>query len=314
MNLHIEILDWQDISKYQENFPDYTYSQEFVNFQKTRTNCQRVFVGIYEDQELLGILPLDVADGKTAYSVYKDYTHPFLISTKEIEWQKVAGLIRKLLKINYLRLYLAGLKNFTSQMSNFVLSLDQVTTAEDILLVYNRKTRNEVRKARNNNFQSQMGGLEKLSEFYELYQENMKRHGTWARSITFFENLFKCFSTKCALIMVYDSQTLAGANLIIFNNQYLRLAFNVSKVEYWPKCINDFLYDRTIIYGWQKQIKTFDFGPSLTTDLSHNKFKLGFGARQGYLQEYICGKMSYRLSSWWQQKVYSFKLKLNKHE
>lgn len=112
--------------------------------------------------------------------------------------------------------------------------------------------------------------------------------------------------------MVLKGEVLAGVNLVIINNNYLRLLFNLSRVEYWDKCINDFLYHKMIEYGYDQGVRVFDFGPSVSHDLSHNHFKLGFGALQIPIVKLRQGAIKYFIEDYLSQKRYNFKIFLKK--
>lgn len=314
MSIKLLQLDKQILSEYALLCPDYTYSDEFCNFQKLRNSCQTVYIGIYEELELLAILPLNISTNKKVFSVYKDYTFPLLLTKKTINWRLVIKLIRKLFNADYCKLYLAGVANKkNSKLANFILKIDKTYNQFNIFDLYQKKTRNEVRKSITYDYYIKEAGIEGLLEFYDLYIENMQRHGTPARDTQYFYDLFNSYNNKCKLILVYDTNKLIGGNLILVHNRYLRLVFNVSKVEYWPNYVNNLLYHQTILHSIKLNINTIDFGPGLISDYGHNKFKLGFGARQEFLYEDVSTNFYNYLMDWFKQKFYNLRLRIKKY-
>lgn len=314
MSIKILQLDKKILSNYTLLFPDYTYSDEFCSFQQLRNNCQTVYIGVYDEIDLLAILPLNISTNKKIFSVYKDYAFPMVLTKKTINWRFVIKLIKKLYKADYCKLYLAGVANEPkSKLANFILKIDKTYNQTNIFDLYQKKTRNEVRKSITYDYNIKVTGVEDVLEFYDLYIENMKRHKTPARDIQYFYELFKSFNNKCKLILAYDTNKLIGGNLVLVNNQYLRLVFNVSKVEYWPKYVNNLLYHQTVLYSIKMNINVIDFGPGLISDHGHNKFKLGFGAKQEFLYEDVSTNIYNYLMDWLKQKFYNLRLKVKKY-
>lgn len=291
---------------------DITYAQEFSLLQEKRYGAQSEFAGIYRNDELVAIIPVNYFLGKEVYSVHKDYTNPCIIAEGDIDWQEVAELLKEKYGVGYAELHFVGTSGKKTPLSVFILELSDGMMREEIRDVYHKKTRNEVRKAEKFNFTVRLGGTEMLEGFYRLYVENMKRHGTPARPLTYFEDLLGYYKEKGAIISAFDGDMAVGANFLLLHNTYLRLALNVSDVAYWDKCVNNLLYDRTIAFGYEQGIRIFDFGPGLNSDASHNKFKLGFGAKQIPLVRYTEGSQWHMLKKWTANKRYALKIRARK--
>ncbi len=279
MTLTLRTLSKSEAQSHIAHVPDIAYAEEFFALQKKRYGAHSEFVGIYRDDMLAAVIPVNYFPGKEAFSVHKDYTKPHVIAQEDINWQSVVELLKEKYGVGYAELYFAGTQGKKTPLSAFVLELAEHETQETIWAKYHKKTRNEVRKAEKFNFTVRSGGQEIVEDFHRLYTENMKRHGTKARPLAYFNDLFEKYKEKCGIIAAFDGGTAVGANFFLTHNAYLRLAFNVSDVAYWDKCVNNLLYDRTIASGYARGIRMFDFGPGLNSDTSHNKFKLGFGAQ-----------------------------------
>ncbi len=317
VKMKIEIVPAETAYDMTKNFPNIAYTAEFLRWQKKRQGLDSFFIGFYQAEKLTGLMPVNYSPKGRAYSVFKDYTEPLLTDGQlKIDWPEVAQAIRKKFGYDYFEMnfgfvgsspgYLPGFK--TTPLSFFVLKLGDGLSEEAIFEKFDKKTRNQIRKGKRSEFILKVGGAESLEKIYALYRENMQRHGTPAKSLDYFQDLFDCFGPKCLALMAYDGERLAGVNLAIANNNYLRLMFNLSEVEYWDKCVNDFLYYKMIGYGYGQGVRVFDFGPSASQDISHNHFKLGFGARQFPIVNLKQGAIRYFIIDYFKQKKFNFKI------
>lgn len=309
MSLSLRTLSDREAQEYVAHISDIAYAREFFLLQEKRYGAQSEFAGIYRNNALTAIIPVNYFLGKEVFSVHKDYTSPCIVAEGDIDWQEVAELLKEKYGVGYAELHFAGTSGKKTPLSVFILELSDGMTREEIRDVYHKKTRNEVRKAEKFNFTVHFGGTEMLDGFYRLYAENMKRHGTPARPLAYFEDLLGYYKEKGAIISAFDGDMAVGANFLLLHNAYLRLALNVSDVAYWDKCVNNLLYDRTIAFGYEHGVRIFDFGPSLNKDVSHNKFKLGFGAKQIPLVRYTAGSQWHMLKKWTANKRYALKIR-----
>ncbi|MFC1613185.1 lipid II:glycine glycyltransferase FemX [Patescibacteria group bacterium] len=316
MNLELKIHTSEELSEYINNVADITYSKEFFSLQKKRYNFDNGFIGIYENDKLLAIFPANYSE-KEFYSVYKNYCEPIIFES--VNWKSVISAIKEKFNVKYTELNFCFEKSILNQMdltktalSCFVLKIDKSENRETLFKKFNKKTRNEIRKAEKFGFEMKIGGIEYLEKIYELYKENMKRHGTPAKSKDYFSDLFSWYNRKCRAIMVFDKEILAGVNLILINGNCLRLPFNLSKKEYWNKCVNNLVYYKMIEWGSSEGIRVFDFGPNLDNDKSHSHFKLGFGAEKFPIYKLAVGNKSYFIKKWINQKRYNLKIRMNR--
>lgn len=155
---------------------------------------------------------------------------------------------------------------------------------DDFLSFFDKKNRNQVRQSLHNGFEVRMDVP--LESIYELYLENMKRHGTPPKSLDYFKSLKNNLKEKVIFLSAFRGDKLCGVNIFYLNKSYLLLMINISLKEYWPERINNFLYYKTIEYGYKSGVKHFDYGPSTEKDLSHLDFKIGFGGKLFNVYEY----------------------------
>lgn len=142
--------------------------------------------------------------------------------------------------------------------------------------LYNKKTRNQVRKSYLNDLRVEVGAPPK--GFYDLYVANMKRLKSIAKDRSYFARLEEFLPESVVCFSVFDGDVLIGCNYALVSQNYMTLLFNLSNSQYWNLNINDRMYDELIVWAIQHNISFVDFGPSVRGDKSHNHFKEGFGA------------------------------------
>lgn len=316
----VDVKEGDGLLKSLENAVHITYSVEFFDTQKLIYNFDSAFLKIADDGgEVICLLPVNINSNKI-FSVYKDYTKIIWFKKRVINFKNVvSGLLSK--GFEYIEIQLqcdddslqdiSGLRK-TGLVSS-VLKIDEKIKSEgDLLYVFNKKARNEVRKSQQFNYIVKFLDVTFFPDMYDFYTENMRRHGTPAKSRERLEKMFSGFKNKIKFLSVYDGDKIIGLNIFLVEGNYLKLVYNFSKKEYWTKCINNFLYFKTLLYGIDNGITVFDFGPSIETDYSHNKFKIGFGAKTYPIMKIVGGSFKYRVVSWFKQKIYNLKLRLNK--
>ena len=274
MNISFRILSGREAQEYVAHISDIAYAEEFFLFQKKHYGLDSEYLGVYDDDALAAVLPVNYKKGKEAFSVHKDYVNPYILTKESIDWKEIAALMRQHYGAKSARLYFTGVTGEKTPLSTFIVHLPNGMTHEEIRMRYDKKTRNEVRKSEKAGFTLRIGGPELLDDFYLLYRENMERHGTPPKTKEYFEDLLSCFGEKCRIVAAYDGAVLAGANFTLLHNEYLRLSFNVSKTTYWDRCVNNILYDAMIVSSYDAGVCVFDFGPSLNKDINHNKIKI----------------------------------------
>lgn len=319
--MRIELVPPEKAYQLAELFPNISYTKEFSCFQAKRYGANCLFLGVYQGDSLICIFPVDYFAKGMAFSVFKDYTEPLFTDNKQkINWREVLAIAKKKLDCNYFELTFGAIDSpddYFDQwqktgLSLFVLRVGEGLDRNSFFKIFDKKTRNQIRKGEKENFNFQIGGMEFAKIFYVLYKENMERHGSPAKPFDFFLDLFESYGKKCQLLMVFNGDLMIGANMVVVNGCYLRLLFNVSMTEYWQFCVNNLLYYNTIEWGYGLGVRTFDFGPGSNKDTSHNHFKLGFGAKQLPILKIRQGSIWHSLSTFIKQKKYNLIIRFNK--
>jgi len=267
------------------------YSREYFNFVKNYYLATLHFLIFKENDTVVGVLPL--ADYKLKNvsvmgTLAKTDAPVEFIKKFDVDYGSVIKFLKKYFpkhqSIN-LRIFNYNQDNQTKGLVKLPIyhAIAEIKN-EDFLSFFDKKTRNQVRQSLNNKFEIRMDTP--IESTYELYLENMKRHGTLPKSLDYFMSLSNNLKEKVFFLTAFLGDKLCGVNIFYMNNGYLLLLSNISLREYWPERINNFLYFKTIEYGYKEGVRYFDYGPSVQKDLSHLDFKMGFGGKLLSVYEY----------------------------
>src|SRR3989344_698413 len=286
--------------------PDITYLPEYALF-KERYYGLHSGIGVWynRDGKLYAAVPVQYSDNEIFIS-HRDYTEPYRANADiTILWQDEVIELRHKFNLPFVQFRFAfpSLQPGDSgilldRFSTFVFYIKSDESDDDLMKRFDKKTRNELRRAKSSGFTIKYSGAETLPDLLDLYYENMKRHGTPPKSDLFFQELFKCFKTRLIVITLWRDSILAGANIIICGDRNARLLLNLSKQEYWPQYVNNLLYWETIQYAMINKLDFIDLGGSANRDVTHNHFKLGFGARMVPLFGMRSGTWRRHLYAW----------------
>jgi len=258
--------------------------------------------------EYLG-LPIFEFEGTYFLGGYKAF-YSILEGVKKEEIDNVLKLLSKSYK--NIKCNFSTEKNlYNGKLANFVLDLNGLKNNEERFNVYNKKTRNQVRKSYKNDLVVKIGRHEE--GFNELYKKSMKRLGGSIKNISWFSELEDVFGNDVVCIYIFDNNILIGCNYCLRNNDYISLLFNVSDQNYWNYNVNDRLYDELIKWSIDNNIRMLDFGPAVLKDKSHNHFKKGFGASEWYVIEKQISSPLNKIKNFIKTKKHNTSLRLKKY-
>ena len=289
--MEYKILTESEFKNLNIKFKKGIYSEEYFDFVKNYYSADLYFLVFEEKGELFGILPL---------SSYKQNNVLVLGTLPKtdalIEFKKVFDvdypLVIKVLKKHFpdhqsvdFRIFSYSGKSPMKELKKLPIyhAVAEIKN-EDFLSFFDKKTRNQTRQSLNSNFEVKTNFP--IESVYELYLENMKRHGTPPKKLDYFQSLKENLKEKVFFLGAFQGEKLCGVNIFYINNDYLLLINNLSLREYWPERVNNFLYFKTIEYGYKKGVRHFDYGPSTQKDFSHLDFKIGFGGKPWGVYEY----------------------------
>ncbi len=124
-----------------------------------------------------------------------------------------------------------------------------------------RDTRYMIRKAEKAGLRTQHG-LDQLKDFYALFANSMRRHGTPVFPPALFENLVAEFGDRTDLLMVYSgSQPVAGVFSFLFRDTVLPYYAGAGP-EAPRLAANNLMYWELMKSAAQAGLRKFDFGRS----------------------------------------------------
>lgn len=140
-----------------------------------------------------------------------------------------------------------------------------------------REARRLVRKARKAGLSSEVSQT-RLTEFYDIYQRNVKRLGTPVYPKKLFQNLMRRFGDRCNILSVlYQGKVIAAVMTFYFRDTVLPY-YGGSLLKYNNNTYapNNFMYWELMRYGIENEYKWFDFGRSKVGTGAYH-FKKHFG-------------------------------------
>lgn len=143
---------------------------------------------------------------------------------------------------------------------------------------FDRKVRNQIRKAEKSGLTVERGGGELVGDFYTVFARNMRDLGTPVYSRRLFDEVFRVFPERATMHVVrLDGQPVA-AGVTYRTARMTQLPWASAIREFNPLCPNTLLYWDTIQYATQAGCDVFDMGRS-TPDEGTFKFKQQWGAQ-----------------------------------
>lgn len=215
-----------------------------------------------------------------------------------------------LVEINDVNVIYTGLSHFIKELNDYI---DDETLLKNITT----KKRNQIRKGLKASFivRESLLSENNIDWVYNLYISNMNRHGTKPKSKIFFEKLINYNSSIINILS--PNKALVATNVLVEAFPYCKVQFSLSDPSFWSYNVNDRLYFETIKAISKRGFKFLDFGPSLSTDLSHINFKLQFGAKQYQIfvveNLYITSKIKRKMQEYlWRIKSKAYRVFLKK--
>ena len=143
------------------------------------------------------------------------------------------------------------------------------------LLAIPRKQRAMVRKGIERQLRGEIDS--RVDRFFELYADNMHRHGTPPYSKRYFEALQRVFGDDCEMLTVISAQgqALSGVLSFYFRGEVLPY-YAGDRVEARELAANDFKYWDLMRRACERGLSTFDFGRS-KRDTGSFDFKKNWG-------------------------------------
>jgi len=269
---------------------------EFYAFARDYFQAKIMFLSIEDETGRLAVLPLAeyvTAEGQVVGTLPRVLALASPMRDEPVDYAEVARFLKKQFpKHDVMHFNLVDWRDrdrfapVFSKVAAADLVLDVMDGEADLLRLFDKKTRNQVRQSLKQGFAARFNETAP-SDFYDLYLENIRRHGTRPKSLAYFEALRRNLGDKLVVLEARLGGELCGLNVFYVNGDYLLIMFNLSRERYWPQRINNFLYHSMLEYGLARGVRHFDYGANMAADASLTDFKRGFGGEAHDIYEYV---------------------------
>jgi FemAB-related protein (PEP-CTERM system-associated) len=170
------------------------------------------------------------------------------------------------------------LKGIPTRLHKVTMILDLAPDIDAQWRTFNAKLRNQIRKAEKSGLRFEMGHLELLDGFYEVFARNMRDLGTPVYAKDFFYNILKAFPDSTKIFAVYHNTKVIAAGIGSWFRKTLEVPWASSISDYKMLCPNNMLYWEAIRFAISHGFDKFDFGRSTPNEGTFN-FKKQWGAQ-----------------------------------
>lgn len=143
---------------------------------------------------------------------------------------------------------------------------------------FDRKVRNQIRKAEKSGLTVERAGEGLLPEFYAVFARNMRDLGTPVYGRTFFAEILRAFPDRARVVVVRQGTRAVAAAITYRTRHTTEVPWASSLREFNALCPNHMLYWRAIEAACEEGCDTFDFGRSTPHEGTYN-FKSQWGAQ-----------------------------------
>jgi FemAB-related protein (PEP-CTERM system-associated) len=151
-------------------------------------------------------------------------------------------------------------------------------SSEELMKGFKSKLRSQIKRPQNAGFSDKLGGGELLDDFYRVFSLNMRDLGSPVHSKALFQKIFKCFSDRTKIILVYNQdEPIAGSIILKFKDTVANPWASALR-KYSRDSPNMMLYWRMLSHAADEGYKFFDFGRSTPSEGTY-RFKTQWGAK-----------------------------------
>lgn len=182
---------------------------------------------------------------------------------------------------------------FQSNRLQHILELPRGMLAEERLALYARNVRKHIRRVESSHLRYDVE--QPPAGWYDLYCRSIKRKGSVPRPLDWFTRFEQYFGTHIISTVAYDGDILVGVLYCFWVGDYMQLMVLASDEKYRESRLDNGLYDKAILFAFEKDIRFIDFGPTMLADESHWLVKEGFGAQRRYFADISFGSPLFNL-------------------
>ena len=156
--------------------------------------------------------------------------------------------------------------------------LELPDSSEALLAGFKAKLRSQVKKPIRDGLTAQLGGLELVPEFYQVFCENMRDLGSPVHSRKWIEAVVKHYGDRARVGLVFTAEGIpAAAGIILLANKTVSIPWASSLLKYNNYNPNMLLYWTFLSFAADNSYRYFDFGRSTPGEGTY-KFKKQWGA------------------------------------
>jgi FemAB-related protein (PEP-CTERM system-associated) len=149
--------------------------------------------------------------------------------------------------------------------------------AADLWDRFDRKVRNQIRKAEKSGLVAERGGEELLPAFYQVFARNMRDLGTPVYGRRLFSEVLAAFGARARIVVVRMGDRPIAAALTYRTRTLMEVPWASSIRDFNALCPNHLMYWRAIEWAIGDGCTIFDFGRSTPHEGTYN-FKRQWGA------------------------------------
>lgn len=151
-------------------------------------------------------------------------------------------------------------------------------TAEALWAQFGSKLRSQIKRAQRESPVVEIGGHERVDDFYRVFSRNMRDLGTPVYGKSLFSNIIDTFPEESRIVVIkIGGLPVAGGFLLAHENR-LEIPWASTVRDFNHLSVNMILYWEVLKHAIDKGFKEFDFGRS-SRDASTYRFKQQWGAQ-----------------------------------
>ncbi len=180
--------------------------------------------------------------------------------------------------------------NLPMKTSKVLMVFDLPPTPDELWKSFKSKLRSQIRRPEKEGLTVQLGQLEELDSFYDVFVHNMRDLGTPVYPRQLFEHVLREFPETARICTVYAETRPVASGLVIGYKQRLQIPWASSLRAYNRFSPNMMMYWHILKYACEQGYTQFDFGRSTPNEGTY-KFKKQWGAQpvQCYWHYWLAG-------------------------
>ncbi len=197
------------------------------------------------------------------------------IATALLQKALEIGQLKKVKKIEIRQILLTG---EIDPMGKVRMVLDLPDSSATLLAGFKAKLRSQVKKPTRDGLTARLGGEELVSDFYQIFCENMRDLGSPVHSLKWVESIVKFYGDRAKVGIVYTPEGIpAAGGIILLTTKTVLIPWASALLKFKHYNPNMLLYWNFLSFAADNGYQYFDFGRSTLGEGTY-KFKKQWGA------------------------------------